>query len=50
MDDESSKREYKSEMEYIMKGGFLRSRDSQRPSRRLVTAIYPTYSLSAAGP
>lgn len=44
MDDESSKREYKSEMEYIMKGGFLRSRDSQRPSRRLVTA-YLSYLL-----
>lgn len=38
MDDEPDKREYKSEMEYIMKGDFLRSRDSQRPPRRLVTA------------
>jgi len=28
MDDESGKREYESEMEYIMKGSFLRPRNS----------------------
>lgn len=39
------KREYESEMEYAMKGGFLRPRDSNVPSRRLVTT-YLSYFLS----
>lgn len=50
MDDESSKREYGSEMEYIMKGGFLRPRDSSVHQEDWWTPIYPTYSLSVPGP
>lgn len=46
MDDEPSKREYESEMEYIMKGGFLRPRDSSVHQEGWLPPIYRTYSLS----
>lgn len=42
IDDERSKREYESEMEYIMKGGFLRPCDSSVHQEDWLPPIYPT--------
>lgn len=42
MDDEPSKREYESEMAYIMKGGFLRPCDSSVHQEDWLPPIYPT--------
>lgn len=42
MDDEPGKREYESEMEYIMKGGFLRLCDSNVHEEGRLPPIYPT--------
>lgn len=51
MDDESGEREYGNEMEYEMKGDFLRPRDSNiQQKERLVTTIYLFYLLPIANP
>lgn len=50
MDDESGEREYGNEMEYEMKGGFLRPRDSNIQQKERLVTIYLFYLLPIANP